>query len=178
MVYLLEHSDVLAGEHDTSNSAGIGIWTASDQGIYGVASQDLGVLDTITLLFACIQSELLSGYYIDIYLGSPSTKFQVQLDTASADTWVASTACTDCGINYGRRAALGADNSQSLVANTSQWTASYSPSYPLTGIDLPLATVEGTGAQDLLIFGGGLSTENFPFGLATGVSDTFSADEM
>lgn len=42
LVYVLEHSSTISGEADTLNSAGIDIWSAPNQGLYGVASQDLG----------------------------------------------------------------------------------------------------------------------------------------
>lgn len=187
LVYVLEHSSTVSGEQDTSNSAGIGIWSASNQGLYGVASQDQGEPQALSLspidgrghsgLGASASAP--PGYFINMNLGSPATNFKVQLDTSSADTWVASTACTDCGVNYGRRKAIGPSTSASLVANdTAAWTASYSPSYPVSGVDVALASAQGTMAKDLVIFGGGLSMENFPFGLATSVSDTFSASEM
>lgn len=118
------------------------------------------------------------GYFITLNLGTPATSFKVQLDTASADTWVASTSCTDCGVNDGDRAAIGSDTSQSLVVNDTTWEASYSPAYPLDGAETSLSTAQGTMAKDLLSLGGGLSMENFPFGLATTVSDTFSASQM
>lgn len=115
-------------------------------------------------------------------MGTPAQKFKVQLDTSSADSWVPSTSCNDCGVWLRGRSALGSGVSQSLTepksGNESSWSADYSPSFPLPFDESPLGQVQGTKAQDLLVIDGGLSTENCPIGLATSVSDAFSAPEI
>jgi hypothetical protein len=113
-------------------------------------------------------------------MGTPPQRFQLHLDTSSADIWAPATDCTSCGPGHPR---LGASTSSSFVAQESKsWLTTYSSSIlfsaqsggspHLSGARTcrmdctALTNVSGYGCQDRLSVAG-LPLEGFSFGVAT-----------
>lgn len=150
--YIYSNGIFMAAEADTSNTAGISIWRAPDQGQYGVSSLDY-------------------GYFVTIQIGTPAKTFKVQLDLAGADTWVPSESCSNCN----GHPSTGPTASQSLVANSFQWISTYSPPFPISS---KVGGVIGSMASDLFAFSGGLSLEHVAFGLVEQATDDFADSRM
>lgn len=100
------------------------------------------------------------GYIATIQLGSKKTDFKMLIDSGSADTWVASTKCTDCGKSQQR---LGPNDSSSLKTSSKKWDITYG-----TG------DAQGVIATDTMLVAG-MKLPKFSFALATSESDDFSS---
>lgn len=101
------------------------------------------------------------GYFGQVFLGTPPAPYQLLFDTGSADLWVPSSACTQCG----NHKTLGPDTSSTLVASTTPFKVTYGS-----------GDVAGTLVQDTVTLAG-LTLQNKTFGVATEESESFSSND-
>lgn len=71
-----------------------------------------------------------SQYYGEISVGTPAQKFQVIFDTGSADLWVPSKQCSNCG----RKSKYDSSKSRSYIANGTSFDIMYG-SGPVSGFE-------------------------------------------
>ncbi|PWZ02381.1 acid protease [Testicularia cyperi] len=99
------------------------------------------------------------GYVATIQIGSQDTSFRMLIDSGSADTWVPSSSCADCGSTHQK---LGRDVSSTFVASNTPFSIQYG-----TG------SVSGNLATDDLEIAG-LDLTNYTFAVTTEESSDFS----
>ncbi|KAM0751497.1 acid protease [Meredithblackwellia eburnea MCA 4105] len=102
------------------------------------------------------------GYFATLQIGTPPADFKILMDSGSADFWVPSTSCTNCG----RHQALGSDVSSSFQASTSNFQVTYG-----TG------NVAGTIIKDDVNIAG-LQLTGHIFGVTTDESQEFSSSSV
>lgn len=100
------------------------------------------------------------GYIANVTIGGAGA-FRVLIDSGSADTWVPSTACTDCGSHK----QLGSSTSSTYKSGSKNFSITYG-----TG------SLSGHTATDTLKIGG-YSLQNKTLGVATKESTDFSSSE-
>jgi len=99
------------------------------------------------------------GYIATIQIGSNHKPFRMLIDSGSADTWVASSSCTECGNDHQR---LGPDASSTFSSTGNKFQITYG-----TG------SVSGVlGHDDVTI--AGLKLRNHTLGIATDQSRDFT----
>ncbi|GAA6033451.1 hypothetical protein JCM8097_001403 [Rhodosporidiobolus ruineniae] len=98
------------------------------------------------------------GYFADVQLGSNNQTFRILMDSGSADFWVPSTACTDCG----NHTSIGYSTSSTFTDTAIPWSVTYG-----TG------NVAGTTVADDAVIAG-LTVKQLMFGAVTEESDDFS----
>jgi hypothetical protein len=101
------------------------------------------------------------GYIANVTIGGAGA-FKMLIDSGSADTWVPSTACTDCGDAHKQ---LGASTSSTYKTGNKNFSITYG-----TG------SLSGHTATDTLKIGG-YSLQNKTLGVATKESTDFSSSE-
>ncbi|PWN51679.1 acid protease [Violaceomyces palustris] len=103
------------------------------------------------------------GYVVTVQMGSNKLPFKMLVDSGSADTWVASTVCGNCGTKHQR---LGKSTSNTFTGISTKFSITYG-----TG------NVEGHLARDDLIIAG-MTLANHTIGLAKSESKDFSDDSV
>ncbi|BGP20673.1 hypothetical protein JCM10213v2_008836 [Rhodosporidiobolus nylandii] len=98
------------------------------------------------------------GYFAEVQLGSNNRTFKVLMDSGSADFWIPSAACNDCG----NHTSLGPFTSTSFVDSGIPWSVTYG-----TG------DVAGTTVTDDAVLAG-LPIKALQFGAVTHESNDFS----
>ncbi|GAA5884160.1 hypothetical protein JCM6882_002160 [Rhodosporidiobolus microsporus] len=98
------------------------------------------------------------GYFAEVQLGSNNKTFRILMDSGSADFWVPSEACTDCGPHP----TLGPLSSSSFLETALPFSVTYG-----TG------NVAGTTVVDDAVVAG-LSVKGLKFGAVTSESEDFS----
>lgn len=100
------------------------------------------------------------GYVATVQFGSKKTPFKMLIDSGSADTWVPSSKCKNCGKSQQK---LSKSVSSTLQTSKQQWSITYG-----TG------NAKGYLATDNLSIAG-MNLKNYKFALATEESDDFSS---
>lgn len=100
------------------------------------------------------------GYVATVQFGAKKTPFKMLIDSGSADTWVPSSKCKNCGKSQQK---LSKTVSNSLQTSKQQWSITYG-----TG------NAKGYLATDDLSIAG-MNLKNYKFALATEESDDFSS---
>lgn len=99
------------------------------------------------------------GYVATINIGEKNTPFKMLIDSGSADTWVPSSDCKNCGSSQQK---LSKEESSSLKESKQTWSIKYG-----TG------EADGVLATDTIRIAG-LDVKNYTLALATSESDDFS----
>jgi len=102
------------------------------------------------------------SYLASIKIGNPPRNFSILMDSGSADFWVGSETCTDCG----NHVLLGSESSTSFVDSGKRFAVQYG-----TG------NVSGTIVQDDVTISG-LTLTGHTFGVATSESQEFSSNRI
>ncbi|PWN34284.1 acid protease [Meira miltonrushii] len=100
------------------------------------------------------------GYVATVQFGAKKTPFKMLIDSGSADTWVPSSKCNDCGKSQQR---LSKSVSNTLQTSKEQWSITYG-----TG------NAKGYLATDDLSIAG-MDIKDYKFALVTQESDDFSS---
>lgn len=100
------------------------------------------------------------GYVATIQVGAKKTPFKMLIDSGSADMWVPSSKCKNCGTSQQK---LSTNISSSLKTSKESWDITYG-----TG------NAKGVLATDDITIAG-LTLKNYKFALATSESDDFSS---
>ncbi|KAF7313458.1 Acid protease [Mycena chlorophos] len=105
-------------------------------------------------------------FVVTLQLGTPRRNFDVILDSGSGDFWVDSDQCSNNGAGCGNHTFLGPNESSSLVRLNKGFSIEYGS-----------GSAAGEVVNDTIVLGGML-IDNFTFGVAHNISDSFANDPL